>query len=651
MHALSRHLLVASVSLYALSTGASQAQTAPTPDIVVTANRVPQPIQRAGSAISVISAETIERSSARNVGDLLQQVPGINVTQTGGAGQLEVARIRGGESRHTLVLIDGIRINDPSSTGREFDFSSIVLADVERIEVLRGPQSALYGSDAMGGVINIITRRGQTGTRGSLQALYGSYNTKELKGAISGGTERVYYSLGFTGYDTDGFSAYGFRIPRIERRFPNLEADAATRLGLTGRMGVRLSDTTTVEAGGTLNHNRADYDAAFGNFPDTPSYARTRMGTGYARLINDAFDGALRSTVTVFANQTNRTLFDFFVFGPGQQDYFETKLGLRGDRTGAEYQGDLRLGAFGLLTFGARVERETGEGTTRNVFPFPTPTQRDFKASQDTRSAFLLYQQTLGERLHLSLGGRVDDVQDVDRFATGRATLAYDIWETGTKLRASVGTGAKTPSVFQLFSNFGTASLASEHSVGVDAGIDQRLLDDRVRLSATAFYNRYQNLIDFSVDAALCGPARPFGCYFNISAAETYGAELEADATLNEYVRLKGAYSYLQAEDLTTGLELARRPNHQAFIGVALNATPQWTIEPRLTLVGERFSAPGERDRLAPYARLDLLTDYKVTDHLAVFIRAENLTDARYEEVRNYGTPGRSIYGGVRATW
>jgi vitamin B12 transporter len=263
----------------------------------------------------------------------------------------------------------------------------------------------------------------------------------------------------------------------------------------------------------------------------------------------------------------------------------------------------------------------------------------------------VLYQHTLGERLHLSLGGRVDDVQDVDRFATGRATLAYDIWETGTKLRASVGTGAKAPSVFQLFSNFGTASLASEHSIGVDAGIDQRLLDDRVRLSATAFYNRYQNLIDFSVDAALCGPARPFGCYFNISAAETYGVELEADAGLNEFVRLKGAYTYLQAEDLTTGLELARRPNHQAFIGVALNPTPQWTIEPRLTLVGERFSSPGERDRLAPYARLDLLSDYKVTDHLTVFVRAENLTDARYEEVRNYGTPGRSIYGGVRATW
>jgi vitamin B12 transporter len=364
MNAFSRRRWAVALPIAVLSPAVAHAQPGPAPDIVVTANRVTQPIQRAGSAISVITAEEIERSSARNVGDILQQVPGINTTQTGGPGQVETARVRGGESRHTLALVDGIRVNDPSSTGREFDFSSIVLADVDRIEVLRGPQSALYGSDAMGGVVNIITKRGRKGVRGSLQALYGSYNTKEVKGALSGGTDRVYYSFGFTGLDTDGFSAYGYRIPRIERRFPNLEDDGATRVGFTGLVGVRLSDTTVVEAGGSANHNRADYDAAFGNFPDTPSFARSRLYNGYTRLINEGFDGALRSTVTVFGNQIDRRFYDF-TFRPVQGNYAQTNRGFEGDRVGAEYQGDLRLGSFGLLTFGAVTSGRLPAGPLR----------------------------------------------------------------------------------------------------------------------------------------------------------------------------------------------------------------------------------------------------------------------------------------------
>jgi vitamin B12 transporter len=323
----------------------------------------------------------------------------------------------------------------------------------------------------MGGVVNIITKRGRNGVRGSLQALYGSYNTKEVKGALSGGTDRVYYSFGFTGLDTDGFSAYGYRIPRIERRFPNLEDDGATRVGFTGLVGVRLSDTTVVEAGGSANHNRADYDAAFGNFPDTPSFARSRLYNGYTRLINEGFDGALRSTVTVFGNQIDRRFYDF-TFRPVQGNYAQTNRGFEGDRVGAEYQGDLRLGSFGLLTFGGRYERETARGTTQAIQPIVGAVTRDFGAAQETRSAFALYQHTLGERFHVSLGGRVDDVADVERFVTGRATAAYEIWETGTKLRASIGTGGKAPSLFQLYSSFGTTTLASENSFGVGGGRD-----------------------------------------------------------------------------------------------------------------------------------------------------------------------------------
>lgn len=654
--------LAASTSL--VTPGTALAQTLELPTIQVTANRVPQPIARAGSAITVITAEEIAQASARDVGDLLRRVPGVTLTQSGGPGQLQVARIRGGDVRHTLVMIDGIRVNDPSSTGREFDFSTLVLANVERIEVLRGPQSALYGSDAMGGVINIITKRGEGPPRGSVAVEAGSYGTKEIRAGVSGSTDRVSYAFGFSGLDTAGFSTYGYRIPRITSRFPyRFEADGSERAGGSARIGVQVTDTTRVEFGGGSSVNVADYDAAFGAFPDTPSVARSFLTDGYARVLNDSFGGVLHSDLKIYANRVERRFRDisYGAFG-GPLLTFANRNEFIGERAGVEYQGDVKLGAFGTFTFGAKAERERADGFSRDLTVPAFGPDRDFAAEQTTRSLFALHQFSIGERWHLSVGGRIDDVEGPtrggvggdagDTFVTWRATSAYEILESGTKLRASAGTGGKAPSLYQLFSFYGNRNLESERSVGVDAGIDQALFDGRLTLSGTVFFNRYRELIDFAFDPAICTPSQIFGCYINVARAETSGFELSADAEIVPNVaRLKVAYTYLRAVDLTTDLTLARRPENEARIALTLTPLPRLTIEPRLTLVGERFSSPGESLKLAPYARVDVYADYKITDTLSVYARAENLTDARYEEVSGYGTPGRSFYGGLRATW
>ena len=176
---------VCAAAILIASSGAAFAQSEQSPDIVVTATRTPQPIQRAGSAITVITAEEIAQTSLRSVDDLFRRVPGVSLTQAGGPGQVETVRIRGGDVRHTLVLVDGIRVNDPSSTGREFDFANLVLADIERIEVLRGPQSALYGSDAMGGVINIITKRGRGAPKATIAVEGGSHRGEPSRSAAA----------------------------------------------------------------------------------------------------------------------------------------------------------------------------------------------------------------------------------------------------------------------------------------------------------------------------------------------------------------------------------------------------------------------------------------------------------------------------------
>lgn len=647
-------VLAASVSLCALANGAAQAQTitepAPAPDFVVTATRSPLAITQAGSAISVITAEEIAKESPKSPAEVLRRVPGVSLEESGGAGSLTEVRIRGANAGQTLVLIDGIRVNDPSTPAGSFDFSNLSVVDIERIEVLRGPQSALYGSDAMGGVINIITRKGKGAPRFSIGAEGGSYGTKAGRAAVSGSTGPMSYAFSATGFDTAGFSRYGYRIGRIEntRALP-LEADNAQRLGAAGRVSVAISPDVELEIGGYTSYNEGQFDAAFGDLPDSPSWSQQRLYEGHTRLTAFAFDRLLKNTFLLSGTRTNRHDRDIgSFFGP-----YWTNRGYTGDRFAAEYQGDLKLGAFGLLTFGAKAERERLTSEEGNILPLPSPTRETNDASQTTRSLYAVHQFSLFENLHLSLGGRLDDVEDGDTFATWRATAAYEIPDSGTKLRGSVGTGAKAPTLYQKFDpSYGTPTLEAERSIGFDIGVDQRLLDDRLLLSATFFANRFRDLIDFDFGAG-CPPAQlGTGCYVNVDRARTSGIELSADMdVIPSWMRIKATYTHLEAFDEETDLRLARRPRDQGRLGLVLTPLAGLSIEPSVVFVGDRFSSGGEQNKLPAYARFDVYADYKVNNTFSVYARAENLTDARYQEVFNYGTAGRSFYAGLRATW
>jgi vitamin B12 transporter len=643
--------LAAAFSFCLLSTGSAHAQAEPTPDFVVTATRTPQAVSRAGSAITVITADEIAKESPKSIADVLRRSPGLSVTESGGPGSATTVRIRGAESRHTMVLIDGIRVNDPSQGSGEFDFASLVPTEIERIEVLRGPQSALYGSDAIGGVINIITRKGSGAPRVHASAEAGSYASKGVRAGISGANGSVNYAFGLSGYDTAGFSRYGYRIGRIERsRLTPLEADSTRRLGVTGRVGVVLSEGVELEAGGYASANDAQYDA-FAD--DSPSLASQQLFEGYTRLSALTFGGILHNSLTLSATRTDRKYKEISAFCHFPKDTNWCRDNYFGDRLAAEYQGDLKLGRFGLLTLGGRIEDEGLRVTAQDVRPVLSPRIQTNDVSQTTRSLFAIHQISPIENLHLSFGGRIDDVEDSDTFATWRATAAYEFLESRTVLRGSAGTGAKAPTLFQLYDPvYGTAGLTSERSFGVDAGIDQRLFDDRLVLSATAFYNRFRDLIDFSFSPTDCPPANVSGCFLNITRARSAGIELSADLEIvPAWLRAKVAYTYTNAIDAITDERLARRPLNEARVGLVVTPVRGLSIEPTLILVGERYSSAGEGDRLAPYAILYIYADYRNNDRVSVFARGENLTNAHYQEVLDFGTAGRSIYGGLRATW
>jgi vitamin B12 transporter len=628
----------------------SQPETAPL-QVTVTANRIPTSIQRTGSAITVLRAEEIQRSNPASLVDILRNVPGLDTTETGGPGGTTSIRLRGANTGQTLVLLDGVRMNDPGQASGEFEASMIAPALIDRIEVLRGPQSALYGSDAIGGVINIITKKGRGAPIYSLRTEAGSYGTMSTIGSMAGSTGPWSYAFSGSALRSEGFSRYGYRIGRLERTRGPFEADAITRFGGFGRIGYDPGNGFRFDIGVTATETRLEYD---GTSRDLPNISKRRFTQISAKAELDTFDNSLTHTLQLFANRSERIFYDssFKTTGPINLRETRVRSDFIGDRVGAEYQGLLRLKQFGSLIFGARIERETADSFTEAVLPTVGPRLRSLAAQQDTQSLFALWQLPIGERLTVSLGGRYDKVSDVNAFLTWRTTAAYNIAETGTKFRASAGTGAKAPTLFQRFSpQYGTPDLTPEKSFGYDAGVDQSLWNGRVTLSLTAFSNRFKNLINFETSTR-CLSTQVFGCYVNVARAATSGLEGSARVTLIEdWLSTSGTYTYLHAKDLSNNKTLARRAPHVGKLALQITPLKGWLIEPSVVMVSGRFSSANEVSRLAPYARLDLYTEYTINQTFKVHGRIENITDAKYQEVINYGTTGRAYYAGVTATW
>lgn len=612
-------------------------------ELVLTPNREASSLQRAGSAISVIDRDTLARTGQGSVADALRQVPGLFVAQMGGPGGQTSVFLRGAASGQTLVLIDGVRVNDPTSPGGAFDFAQIPVGLIERIEILRGPQSALYGSDATGGVINILTRRGTGPATRFMQIEGGRYGTLNASGGVYGRKDGWDYALGIASQNTDGFSRYGYRIKSLERLYGPLDRDGAARQSVHARLGYRAPSGFGVEAGGLLTLSRTQYDYFYGPPPDSASNTRGLMQSTYIKTFYAPPDTPWRHEASVFSGYGVRKDKDYTPDFAGYEYY--------GQRMGAEYQGRYAFERLGSVIFGLRFEREGSVTYEEYGGAFPVPRTKTIDKTQDTHAAFALWQAPVTERLDVTLGGRLDHVGE-QTFPTARATLAYRIEEMGSKWRLSAGSGAKAPTLFQRFGGYeGRTALTPEHSLGADFGLDQSLYGGRVKVSATAFVLRSRDLIGWTGGAA-CLPTQPFGCYVNIERAQSAGLELEGQAQLiPNRLMLQANYTFLQARNLTTNQPLARRPDHSGRLALDYTVNAQWRFSPSLVLVGERWSSEGGLDRLAPYARLDFAASYAFAPQWEAFARLENLTNARYQEVKDFGTAGRSLYAGLRGQW
>ncbi|MFZ3181102.1 MAG: TonB-dependent receptor [Methylocystis silviterrae] len=638
--------------------------------IVVTPTRVEQPASSTGASVSVIHARDIQKRGSLGFNDVLRGVPGLDVYSNGGPGAQTSVALRGSTPGQTLVLIDGIRIGDPTSTDGSVDFGRLIPTDIERIEVLRGPQSALYGSDAMGGVINIITRRGKGAPQGWLMSEGGSYGTSSSRASISGADGRGAYALSISGLHADGFPRYGYRPQRPivigdqTTPLPPLPTnDPTNNVGVTGRIGYEFTEDARVEAGLAGYDSAIRYDNPYAFNPwsvfDPFNHQHATFMQGYARLGADMFDKILRNRLTLYANRGNldawmtEACFDMLTFTSQN-----CRFGYLGGRRGLEYQSDIALGPLGLATIGSRIETETAQNSRE---AWIVDNYAPSRAVQTTWSGYAQHQFTLFDRLDISYGGRADAVSKNRTFLTWRTMANFRIDEIGMRLRGSAATGAKTASLYQRFSQYGDPTLAPERVLGFDAGVDQSFFGGLATASVSVFTNRYENLVQFG-KAESCTATQIFGCYFSVGRADTRGVEFSGEAALVPgALLLRGSYTFLAARNLDddedsiyAGRTLLRRPRHKGMWSVIYTGAPGLELEARANIVGAAHDVDfifNKRVTLAPYVRLDLFANYRLTDQLTLHGRIENVGNALYEEVYNYSTTARAFYGGVKYAW
>jgi vitamin B12 transporter len=606
------------------------------PEIVVTPYYSPTLLSRTGSSITVIPREQIARSSPASLSQVLRSIPGVTVIESGGPGATAEVRLRGAETGHTLVLIDGVRVNDFATARDDFDFSLISPHDIERIEILRGPQSAIYGSDAIGGVVNIVTRKGARDThKGSASVEGGSYGTHAESASTSMSRGDMSLRLGGSHYFTRGFSRRGDRDAN--------EPDSYEKWAGSFRAAYAPTDGPQAEVGLTGSMVHADYDAA-GSSAAAANAANTvdkTLLSGFARLTWPNAGSGLEHSLMVFGAYSAR---DNIERAPPTPSIPESHF--RSRSLGAEYKSVADIGHFGTLTLGGRIEHEAAENFA------PSGGFSGFTGAKTLYALFAEDKIDLGDRLYLALSGRYDGEADGGGFLTGRTTAVYDLSEYGTRLKASAGTGAKRPTAYMLANNAFQAmsyggvelNLRPEQSFGVDAGIEQTLHDGRIRLTATGFYNRYRDLLTTQTLNA------PFDfAYVNLNRAMTAGLEATGEIDIVRGVlSIGGAYTYLHSED-AKGKPLARRPRHTGSVSVAFTPREEAEATLKAVYVGERFNSSGGTGVVLPaYWRVDLEASLALTPQTKVFARIENLLDARYQDPGGFNTPGLSAYLGLR---
>ncbi len=579
------------------------------------------PQEQATTASSVIGGEEIERQQIRRLDDALRLIPGVSLSGRQAPGGAQTVRLRGLGPRNTRFFIDGVEMSDTSQSQSQYPAGEMDTADIERIEVLRGPQPGRFGPDAGGGVVNIVTRRPAGPLSGQVGAEYGSFDTKRANASVSGAQDKVDYRASLSGTHSGGYSDFS-------RWRGGQEKDPFRQWAAAGRIGVQATEDLRFEATARYQRKSLSYDPATrdNDWSRDETERFLRLGGSL-----DSLGGRLVHSFGV-ANTTNTRQY----WGEGTKgDTYD------GHKTRLDYAANAKLSDRVTLGYGADATRESMEQHT----PGFAPLVPDMRSHNWRGGGFATIGVTPVAPLDLSATIRGDRHTDYGGKGTWRLGAAYRIEATGTTLRSSYGTAWQPPSLYERFDPcYGRADLRPERSRGWDAGVEQSLLGGRLTAGATYFQASTRDQINWLYGPA-ASPACSGGGYVNVDRTKAQGVEVELAARPTATTDLRAAYSWQSVLNANTGQRLRNLPLHQGSASVGWRFLPEAYAN-----LGLRY-----RDMIENYGTgsafltADLRLSYDLTDAVTLHGRVENLFSRRYEEVFGHAAAGRSAYAGLSA--
>lgn len=657
-----RALLVAVGILLAWVVGAgrgdaeetSTEEVVKTEEVVISATKTEIPVKQVTSAVEVITGEQLQQRRVKTIAEALRLAQGLAVFQSGGPGTIVDVQIRGGTPEQTLVLIDGAIVN--SATTGKYDFAFLTSDNIEQIEILRGSQSMLWGSDAMGGVINITTKRGRETPNISAFAEYGSFDTLREGASLTGKKGPVDFALSLSRWDTVSFSAINYRRGATERDgYHNWQG--STRLGFALPKEGRFEFDFRWMNGIVNLDGFAFNPVTFQSDPADVLGAKSRSNQyifagNYTQPIASWWSQKLTMSRATDDIVTSSGTFERNLVTGVTGVPFPLNSEINTTSNRIEWQHNFQLGKPLLLTAGYQFREQIGN----NMDLITNTTTLDNKIVS-SNSGFAEAQFNLWDRLFATAGFRQDEYNVFESATTYRVTGGYLHQETGTKLRGSYGTGFRAPSINQLFfPDFGDPNLQPEKSQGLDVALDQSLLNDRATLSVGYFWTRYRNLILSVFDPVGCGFTLFGFCAQNRGLARVAGVEANAkfklikDQPWAKSLDLQFQYTYTSTRDLTTSpnTRLPKWPLNQWSTILSYQPVEPLRVNLEGRFVGQRFNDTSNDESLSSFYVWNLSATYDLTRRLQFYTRVDNLFNEKYEEVLFFGTPIHSIFGGVR---
>jgi vitamin B12 transporter len=618
-------LPLALVSAFGAFGGVAHAQETPAlVETVVTANRTPQPLSELVGDVSIVDRQAIERSGATGVADVLSRLPGIEISRTGGVGNTTSLFIRGAETRFTAVYLDGVRIDSQSTGGAGWE--GIPLSQIDRIEVLRGPAAAVYGSDAVGGVIQLFTRRGEEGVRPYAGIGFGSNGLRKIEGGVSGKSGLFDYSFGVAHEESKGYN-----LQPVEKRnvvkdgFTNPDRDGYHSTSGNVKLGLQITPDQRIEATLLTSDTTAAYDPSVAYKTKLPILFREdesnntlrTAGLTWSARWNDVYSTRVQVTDSQSVYKT-------------QPSFYRTETNLRGYL----FQNEFR---FGPHLVSATFERR--EDALENA---PTTSAKLLSRDRSQDAISLGYGFVQGPH-SLQLHVRHDKDSEFGGKTTGSAAYGYAI-TPALRFTASAGTAFRVPTLYQRFSEYGLPTLKPESSRNAELGL--QYADGGTQAGIVVYKNRVRNLIVF--DGSATGCASSFGCYSSTARARYQGATLSGSQRLGD-VTLRGSVDFQDPRDEATHNLLARRAQRHATLGADWRVAG-WTLGAEVQTSGRRYDDAANAVRLGGYTLLNLSASTKITRDLNLVARVDNVGNKDYQFARLYANAGRTAYVGLKWT-